>query len=65
MEFVIVKYGQPEIITRLSHMASTHFMLENLNGIILLRGKIPKTGMYAVTVSTSKGYIDTNLVPIR
>ena len=65
MEFVIVKYGQPEIITRLSHMASTHFMLENLNGIILLRGKIPKTGMYAVTVDTSKGYIDTNLVPIQ
>jgi len=65
MEFVIVKYGQPEIITRLSHMASTHFMLENLNGIILLRGKIPKTGMHAVTVDTSKGYIDTNLVPIQ
>lgn len=65
LEFVIVKYGQSEIITRLSHMALTHFMLENLNGIVLLRGKIPKTGMYAVTVDTSKGYIDTDLVPIQ
>ncbi|MHA1721977.1 MAG: gas vesicle protein GvpD P-loop domain-containing protein [Candidatus Baldrarchaeia archaeon] len=65
MEFVIVKYGQPEIITRLSHMVSTHFVMENINGIIFLRGKIPKTGMYAITVDTSKGYIDTNLIPIQ
>jgi len=65
MEFVIVKYGQSEIITRLSHMTSTHLVLENIGGIILLRGKIPKTGMYVVTVDTSKGYIDTNLVPIQ
>lgn len=65
MEFVIVKYGQSEIITRLSHMTSTHLVLENIGGIILLRGKIPKTGMYVVTADTSKGYIDTNLVPIQ
>ena len=60
----IAKYGQ-KLIRSLNHMATTHFVLENIEGTTVIYGIIPRTEMYAVTVSTKKGYIETNLIPIE
>jgi len=60
----IAKYGQ-ELIKALNHMATTHFKLENIEGTIVMYGLVPRTEMYAVTVSTEKGYIETRLIPIE
>ena len=60
----VAKYGQ-ELIKVLNHMATTHFKLENIEGTVVMYGFIPRTEMYAVTVTTEKGYIETHLVPIE
>jgi len=64
LAMAVAKYGQ-ELIKVLSHMATTYFKLENIEGTIVTYGLIPRTEMYAVTVSTEKGYIETRLVPIE
>lgn len=60
----IAKYGQ-ELIKVLSHMATTHFKLENIEGTTVLYGLMPRTEMYAMSVSAERGYIETRLVPIE
>ena len=47
-----------------THLASSYFKLESIGGNIVFYGENPKTQMYVVHVDHSKGYVDTQLIPI-
>lgn len=59
----IAKQGQA-LIDKLSQMSTTHFVVKNVDGAIVVYGVIPRTGIYDVSVDVSKGYNNVKLTPI-
>lgn len=59
----IAKQGQA-LTDKLSQMSTTHFVVKNVNGAIVVYGVVPRTGIYNVSVDVSEGYNNVKLTPI-
>ncbi|MEM2739710.1 MAG: ATPase domain-containing protein [Candidatus Bathyarchaeia archaeon] len=65
LNIVIVKPIHPRIAEALPSISRIHLKLSREHGTYILYGVKPRTGLYALDVDTSRGYIETKLTPIR
>ncbi|HID27137.1 MAG TPA: hypothetical protein EYP22_04820 [Methanosarcinales archaeon] len=60
----IGKDSTPETNKILADIAEIHLKIEKRNRVLIIYGKKPETGIYAVTPDISNGYPDIKLTPI-